>query len=116
VDDACKITYAFNAEDGQNISPITEIIKKGTVPMFDYSGYLLNLGKEYMVKQWDKTIGKVSADTTFTALCGEPTGEKYTITFETNGGSSITAAQRYEGAALTMPESPSKTGYSFDGW
>lgn len=116
VDDACKITYAFNAEDGQNISPITEIIKKGTVPVFDYSGYLLNLGKEYMVKQWDKTIGKVSADTTFTALCGEPTGEKYTITFETNGGSSITEAQRYEGAALTMPAPPSKTGYTFDGW
>lgn len=116
VDNSCNVTYLFNTVDNQSLGTVTEKVEKGTVPVFDYSEYLLNQGEGYMVREWDKNIGKVSSDTIFTALCSEPTGEKYTITFETNGGSSIKPLQRYEGAAITAPEAPTKTGYSFDGW
>ena len=39
----------------------------------------------------------------------------YTITFETNGGSTL-AAQRYKYGEVIELESPEKIGYTFDGW
>lgn len=116
VDNSSIVTYLFSTLEDESLKPATEIIKKGTIPVFDYSEYVLNQGEGYIVKEWDKAIGKVSSDTTFTALCIKPTGEKYTITFETKGGSSITPVQRYEGATISAPAETTKTGYTFEGW
>ena len=40
----------------------------------------------------------------------------YTITYEKNDGSTATIQTKTAGVALTAPEEPTKTGYSFDGW
>lgn len=41
----------------------------------------------------------------------------YTVTFNTNGGSSVDAiTQTSEGASITMPAAPTKSGYTFNGW
>ena len=47
-----------------------------------------------------------------------PTGEttKYIVTFNTNGGSVVTAAEVVEGEKVTKPADPTKNGYTFKGW
>ncbi|MFA9397592.1 MAG: InlB B-repeat-containing protein [Clostridiaceae bacterium] len=115
-DNSCTVTYMFNAEDGTSIEPVTEMAEKGTVPLFDYSEYLLNQGEGYIVTKWDKNLSRVSNDTTFTAICSKPTGEKYTITFNSSGGNAVEPVQRYEGTIITAPIQPTKVGYTFDCW
>lgn len=46
-----------------------------------------------------------------------PDDEKisFTITFDTQGGSSIAPITIGEGEALTLPQTPTKEGYIFDG-
>ena len=50
---------------------------------------------------------------TFTA---QWTINKYTITFDTDGGSAIAAITQNYGTAIAKPADPTKTGYTFDGW
>lgn len=45
-----------------------------------------------------------------------PERTKYTVTFDTNGGSEITSQIIKEGDLLQRPEDPTKDGYSFAGW
>lgn len=40
----------------------------------------------------------------------------YTITFETNGGNNITPITIEEGATITIPANPTRTGYAFKAW
>ena len=42
--------------------------------------------------------------------------KKYTVTFETNGGSEVPSQQVEEGAHAVQPEDPEKADYIFDGW
>ena len=42
--------------------------------------------------------------------------KKYTVDFETNGGSEIASQQVEEGGKATKPEDPTKTDYVFSGW
>ena len=47
----------------------------------------------------------------------EPDPKKYTVTFDTDGGSDAPEAQKVEeGKKAEKPEDPTKTGYTFDGW
>lgn len=41
---------------------------------------------------------------------------KYSISFEVNGGSEVTAIQGNYGASIVKPTDPTKTGYQFVGW
>ena len=41
---------------------------------------------------------------------------KYTITFETNGGSEIAPITQDYGTEITAPDNPTRKGYSFKGW
>lgn len=42
--------------------------------------------------------------------------EKYTITFDTNGGTEITAIEVKNNETVKLPEAPKKDGYKFVGW
>lgn len=44
------------------------------------------------------------------------TGQSYTITFNTNGGSAIGPTTVDEGVLLKKPQDPTKAGYTFAGW
>lgn len=48
----------------------------------------------------------------------KPSGnaEKFTVSFNTNGGSPIDAVKVESGKTVAKPTSPTKKGYTFDGW
>lgn len=51
----------------------------------------------------------------FIAGCSKKT-EKYTVTFDSDGGTEIASVQVEKGKKITKPEDPSKEHYVFDGW
>ena len=55
----------------------------------------------------------VTKDMTLTAKW---TANQYTITFDTDGGSAVAPITQDYGTAITAPEAPTKTGYTFAGW
>lgn len=46
----------------------------------------------------------------------QPTAKKYTITFNSNGGSSIANQTVEEGKKVATPANPTRAGYEFTGW
>ncbi|MFZ5975714.1 MAG: InlB B-repeat-containing protein [Bacillota bacterium] len=43
-------------------------------------------------------------------------GAVYTVTFDSQGGSSVQSADYLENAKITAPAAPTRTGYTFGGW
>lgn len=41
---------------------------------------------------------------------------QFTLTYETNGGSAVTATKHNNGATVTLTATPTKEGFTFDGW
>jgi uncharacterized repeat protein (TIGR02543 family) len=89
-----KVTYNF----GEEITPLVAPEKTG-----------------YTFTGWDKEIPTTmpAEDVTITATW---TINKYTITFNTDGGSSIAPITVDYDAAITAPADPTKEGYTFVGW
>lgn len=42
--------------------------------------------------------------------------ELYRITFDTKGGSTVPPITEHDGTSITVPDNPTKTGYTFNGW
>ncbi len=59
---------------------------------------------------------KVTEDITLVAKWqGAQTGD-YTVTFNSNGGSDVADGYANSGQVVGMPSTPTKAGYTFDGW
>lgn len=72
---------------------------------------------------WTSASGgtEVTASTTVTTasnhiLFARWTANSYTITFDTNGGSSVADITQDFGTAITAPANPTREGYTFTGW
>ena len=48
--------------------------------------------------------------------CSKSTEKKYTITFDSNGGSAVDSQTVKEGGKVAEPTDPTRDGYTFDGW
>jgi uncharacterized repeat protein (TIGR02543 family) len=48
--------------------------------------------------------------------CGEPSEKEFTVSFNSDGGSAITAQEVAEGELATQPADPEKNGYIFEYW
>lgn len=62
----------------------------------------------------ESNITKVSASKL--SFTGAGNFTLYTITFNAQGGSNVTAATVYAGGKVTRPADPTRTGYTFGGW
>ncbi|GBU23336.1 hypothetical protein R80B4_03253 [Fibrobacteres bacterium R8-0-B4] len=117
-----RYTITFNANDGT--------LSGGATAVTDTEGKLLSMPNDpirngYTFNGWytAATGGtKIAAGDMFTldtTLYAQWTANIYTITFNANGGTlsgDATAATDTEGKLSSMPNNPTRSGYTFSGW
>lgn len=71
----------------------------------------------YTFTGWDMSFSDVSSDLTITAQYTISQSNQYTVIFDSNGGSEVASITGLEeGATVTLPAAPAKSGYTFAGW
>ena len=104
-----QYTITFNTAGGSDVAAITQ----------DYGAAIAapaNPTKTgYTFAGWDKEIPETMPAENLT-IKAQWKINKYTITFNTAGGSDVAAITQDYGAAIAAPANPTKTGYTFAGW
>ena len=104
-----KYTITFDTNGGSEIAPITQ----------DYGTEITApdnpTRKGYTFKGWDKEIPKTMPAENITVKAQWEINQ-YTITFDTNGGSEIAPITQDYGTKITVPDNPTRKGYTFKGW
>ena len=104
--DRKEYTVTWQPENGTD--NIIQIYKHGAeliVPTVSREGYLFD--------GWGSLPKTVTGNATYTASW---TGRDNAVTFETKGGTAVTAQTVKTGDKVTAPSAPAKTGYHFGGW
>lgn len=68
--------------------------------------------KKTTTKKNDTTNTTTTKKTTTTTT----EAKKYTVTFDSNGGSKVSSKEVTSGSKVTKPSNPTRTGYKFGGW
>ena len=109
-----KYTVTFNSNGGSNVTSQTITDgEKATKPSnptksgYTFVEWQLN-GKNYDFNS------AVTGNITLTAVWKAK--NKYTVTFNSNGGSSVTSQTITDGEKATKPSNPTKNGYTFVEW
>ena len=109
-----QYTVSFNTNGGNAISSVKVYegnkVTKPTDPTRDgytFVKWQLN-GKDYDFSS------KVTSDIKLVAVWEEIT--KYTVTFDTNGGSTIDSVKVYENEVVSKPSNPTKDKHNFVKW
>ena len=104
-----QYTITFDTDGGTTIAPIKQDFNTPvTAPA--------NPTKEgYTFAGWDKDVPETmpAGDMTITA---QWTINQYTITFDTDGGTTIAPIKQDFNTPVTAPADPTKEGYTFAGW
>ena len=104
-----QYTIAFDTNGGSEIAPITQ----------DYGTEITApdnpTRKGYTFKGWDREIPKTMPAENITVKAQWEINQ-YTITFDTNGGSEIAPITQDYGTEITVPDNPTRKGYTFKGW
>ncbi len=101
-DDAVSIVAGYNT-----LLDIPEPVKTG----YTFNGWYTN---SECTEEFDVASTPVTSNLTLYAGYDV---NKYTVSFESNGGSTVEAITDVAyGTAVSAPEAPTKTGYSFDKW
>ncbi|MBO5008341.1 MAG: InlB B-repeat-containing protein [Clostridia bacterium] len=113
-------TVVWKNHDGEVIET-DENVGYGTTPVYDGEEPTKQATAEYTFTfaGWTPDVESVTGDAEYTAAFNEiPIVQPvvYTITFDSNGGSDITAATVDEGEKLTKPANPTRSRYNFVGW
>ncbi len=94
---------------------------KGATPSYNYTKADTQEW-DYTVQGWATSLGgtvitipAVSADATYWAVVSK-VKQQYTITFESNGGTSVAAITEDYGTAVAKPADPKKDNHSFVAW
>lgn len=102
-------TITFDTAGGSEIAPITQ--DYGTV----ITAPEAPTREGYTFIGWDKEIPTTMPAENMT-VTAQWKINRYTITFDTAGGSEITPITQDYGTAITAPEAPTREGYAFMGW
>ena len=104
-----QYTIAFDTAGGSEIAPITQ----------DYGTNITAPAnptrKGYTFKGWDKEIPETMPAENITVKAQWEIN-RYTITFDTAGGSEIAPITQDYGTNITAPANPTRKGYTFKGW
>ena len=115
---AKRFTVTFDSNGGSSIFSQTVIegstVKKPENPTkegYTFVSWQLN-GKDYDFNT------KVTSNLTLVAKWEKKnvSDKEYTVTFDSNGGSSISSQTVIEGSTVKKPENPTKEGYTFVSW
>ena len=94
---------------------------KGATPSYNYTKSD-TAEWDYTVQGWSNSLGgpvitipAVSADATYWAVVNK-VKQRYTITFESNGGTSVASITDDYGASIAEPAKPTKDKHSFVAW
>lgn len=68
-----------------------------------------------IVAKWEKAKSDKDKDNTKNSTKTEGT-TKYTVTFDSNGGSKVSKQTLEAGKTATKPSNPTRSGYTFKGW
>ncbi len=116
VNNSGAVTYKFT---GIAIDPITKLCKNGTMPsQDDFIDAVKSFDETAYISSISPVFESVNGDIVYTVTVKIPEKplQSYSITYETNGGSSIASSNVVERSALTPPQTPTKEGYTFVGW
>lgn len=116
-----QYTVSFDTQGGSAIDAITvaanATITKPADPTKEGHAFGGWYKEAECTNAWDFTNDKVTANTTLYAKWTVTTGvTTYTVTFDTQGGSTVNAATVNAGALVTKPADPTKSGHTFSGW
>ena len=110
---AASYTVTFNSNGGSAVASQTVASGgKATKPTnptrtgYTFAGWLLNA----------KTYNFNSAVTKDITLYAKWTRNTYTVTFDSNGGSSVASTIKEHGATIGTLPTPTRTGYTLTGW
>ena len=111
-----KYTVTFNSNGGSAVSSQSIVEgKTATKPAdptrsgYTFAGWTLD-GKAFSFDT------KITKNITLKATWKEVVLNKYTVTFDANGGSAVSSQTVTEGQAATKPADPTRNGYTFSGW
>lgn len=111
-----KYTVTFDSNGGSQVD--SQYVVEGnkvTQPSnptrsdYNFEGWLLN-GSVYNFNS------PVTSDITLVAKWTEIVKNNYTVTFDSNGGSTVSSQTIVEGGKATQPNNPTRSGYNFAGW
>ena len=104
-----QYTISFDTNGGSEIAPITQDYGTKITAPADPTR------KGYTFKGWDKEIPKTMPAENMTVKAQWEIN-RYTITFDTAGGSEIAPITQDYGTNITAPADPTREGYTFIGW
>ena len=110
-----QYTISFNSNGGSAVNPITQNYgTQVTEPTTQRTGY--TFGGWYTDAGLTQAYTFSTMPAAYIKLYAKWTVNQYTITFDSNGGSSVTSITQNYNTAVTAPTAPIKAGYVFGGW
>ena len=104
-----RYTVTFDTAGGSEIAPITQDYGTAIAAPADPTR------EGYTFIGWDKAVPATMPAENMT-VTAQWEINRYTVTFDTNGGSEIAPITQDYGTEITAPADPTREGYTFIGW
>ena len=104
-----RYTVTFDTAGGSEIAPITQDYGTAIAAPADPTR------EGYTFIGWDKAVPATMPAENMT-VTAQWEINRYTVTFDTNGGSEIAPITQDYGTAIAAPADPTREGYTFIGW
>lgn len=113
-----NVLFDFNTPITKNLELVSKWEKAkdnsttGTTTTTKKNDTTSSTTKKTTTKKNDTTNTTTTKKTTTTTT----EAKKYTVTFDSNGGSKVSSKEVTSGSKVTKPSNPTRTGYKFGGW